>query len=103
MNQSDLYDKPKRNGKDKRMTLEEFNKKFLDAFADAMMISVEDISDEKNVIEDLGADDLDTVELVMAFEDEFQIACEEEECAKCKTVGDYKRMVIEKFKGSIEG
>ena len=103
MNQSDLYDKPKRNGKDERMTTAQFNDKFVKTFADAMMISEEDISDDKNVVEDLGADDLYTVELVMAFEDEFQIACEEEECAKCKTVGDYKRMVMEKVKGQIEG
>jgi len=103
MNQSDLYDKPKLNGKDFPMTLEEFNKKFLDAFADAMMISTADISDDKNVVEDLGADDLDTIEVVMALEDVFLITCEEEECAKCKTVGDYKRMVMEKVKGQIEG
>ena len=41
-----------------------------------------------NLIEDLGADSLDVVELVMTFEDEFGITLPDEDVAKMKTVGD---------------
>ncbi len=39
-------------------------------------------------IEDLGADSLDTVELIMKFEEEFEISIPEEDAEKMKTVGD---------------
>ena len=43
---------------------------------------------ESSFIGDLGADSLDTVELVMAFEEEFNIEIPDEEAEKIKTVGD---------------
>lgn len=46
------------------------------------------ITRETRLVEDLGADSLDVVELIMAFEDEFGIALPDEDVAKFKTVGD---------------
>lgn len=43
---------------------------------------------EANFIEDLGADSLDTVELIMAFEEEFDIEIPDTEAEKIKTVQD---------------
>ena len=48
----------------------------------------EDITMETNIIEDLGADSLDVVELIMAFEDEFAISLPDEDVAKLKTIGN---------------
>jgi acyl carrier protein len=47
-----------------------------------------DVTLEKSFIDDLGADSLDTVELVMAFEEEFNIQISDEDADKIKTVGD---------------
>lgn len=41
-----------------------------------------------NLVEDLGADSLDVVELIMTLEDEFGISLPDEEVSKMKTVGD---------------
>lgn len=46
------------------------------------------ITDNANFIEDLNADSLDTVQLIMAFEDEFKIKIPDEDAEKMKTVGD---------------
>ncbi|MBN2830009.1 MAG: acyl carrier protein [Candidatus Cloacimonetes bacterium] len=45
------------------------------------------ITDEANFIDDLGADSLDTVELVMKFEDKFDLEIPEEDQDKLRTVG----------------
>lgn len=56
--------------------------------ADQLGISEEQIKPESKFIEDLGADSLDIVELIMAMEEEFQTEIPDEEAEKIRTVGD---------------
>ena len=51
-------------------------------------VEPEKVSLEASFVEDLGADSLDTVELVMAFEEEFGIEIPDEDAEKLQTVGD---------------
>jgi acyl carrier protein len=46
------------------------------------------VTNDSSFIDDLGADSLDTVELVMAFEEEFDMEISDEEAQKLRTVGD---------------
>lgn len=50
---------------------------------------------EANIIEDLGADSLDVVDLVMSIEDEFEIEIPDEEVENIKTVGDVCKFIEE--------
>ena len=56
--------------------------------ADQLGLSEDDIKPEKKFIEDLGADSLDIVELIMAMEEEFQTEIPDEEAENIRTVGD---------------
>lgn len=58
------------------------------------------ITEKASFIDDLGADSLDTVELVMAFEEEFKIEIPDEDAEKIKTVGDAIRYVKEHTKAA---
>ncbi|MFC1462490.1 acyl carrier protein [Verrucomicrobiota bacterium] len=58
-------------------------------------VNAEQVTPEASFIEDLGADSLDTVELVMAFEEEFGAEIPDEDAEKLTTVG----AVIEYLKG----
>ena len=51
-------------------------------------VDAEGVTEEASFIEDLGADSLDTVELVMAFEEEFGIVIPDEDADKIRTVGE---------------
>ncbi len=54
-----------------------------------------EVTMEASITDDLGADSLDQVELVMAFETEFNIDIPDEEAEKIKTVGDAVRKIDE--------
>ncbi len=56
----------------------------------------EKLTDEARFIEDLGADSLDIVELVMEFEKEFNIDIPDEDAEKLRTVGDALKYLVEK-------
>lgn len=51
-------------------------------------VNADQVTPEAKFIEDLGADSLDTVELVMAFEEEFGAEIPDEDAEKLQTVGD---------------
>ena len=51
-------------------------------------VEPEKVTDDASFVEDLGADSLDTVELVMAFEEEFGLDIPDEDAEKMRTVGD---------------
>jgi acyl carrier protein len=54
-------------------------------------VELEKVTDDASFVEDLGADSLDTVELVMAFEEEFKLDIPDEDAEKMRTVGDAVR------------
>ncbi|MCK5446903.1 MAG: acyl carrier protein [Gemmatimonadetes bacterium] len=56
--------------------------------ANELGVEMEKVTDEASFVEDLGADSLDTVELVMAFEEEFGVEIPDEEAEQMQTVGD---------------
>ena len=55
--------------------------------AQELGVEQEKVTNEANFVEDLGADSLDTVELVMAFEEEFGIEIPDEDAEEMQTVG----------------
>jgi acyl carrier protein len=64
-----------------------------DIIVDQLGVNAEQVTPEAKFIEDLGADSLDTVELVMAFEEEFEIEVPDEEAEKLQSVGDVNTYV----------
>ncbi|HHE48415.1 MAG TPA: acyl carrier protein [Candidatus Acetothermia bacterium] len=68
--------------------------------AEQLMADLEEVTDEASFVDDLGADSLDTVELIMEFEDEFGIEIPDEDAEKIQTVGEaiayIERLVQEK-------
>jgi acyl carrier protein len=62
-------------------------------------VELEKVTEEASFVEDLGADSLDTVELVMAFEEEFGIDIPDEDAEQMRTVGE----AISYLKKNAEG
>jgi acyl carrier protein len=62
-------------------------------------VSEEQVKPEAKFIEDLGADSLDTVELVMAFEEEFDIEIPDDAAEHIQTVGDAVKFIGERLGG----
>ncbi len=60
--------------------------KVVDIVCNQLTVNKEDITAESSFVEDLGADSLDTVELVMAFEEQFGTEIPDEEAEKITTV-----------------
>lgn len=61
--------------------------KVIDIICEQMGVDKTDITRDTSFINDLNADSLDTVELVMEFEDEFDVSIPDEEAEKIQTVG----------------
>lgn len=59
-------------------------------------VNPDQVTPEAKFIEDLGADSLDTVELVMAFEEEFGAEIPDEDAEKLQTVGDVVKYIEER-------
>jgi acyl carrier protein len=74
------------------VTMEEIFKTMQDLIAEQFAIDTDEISMESSFVDDLGADSVDLVELVMAMEEEFDIGeIDEEDLTALKTVGDCVR------------
>ncbi len=64
-----------------------------DIIVEQLGVNADQVTTDAKFIEDLGADSLDTVELVMAFEEEFGIEVPDEEAEKLQSVGDVVRYI----------
>lgn len=77
-----------------KTTIEERVKKIV---SEQLGVEEEDITPESSFVEDLGADSLDTVELVMAFEEEFKIEIPDEDAEKILSVKNAIDYIKEKI------
>ncbi len=68
--------------------MDNVEEKVKDIIVEELGVEREKLTAEASFMEDLGADSLDTVELVMAFEQEFDIDIPDEDAEKMRTVGD---------------
>ena len=59
-------------------------------------VDADEVTSDASFVEDLGADSLDTVELVMAFEEEFNVEVPDEDAEKLQTVGQVVKYIDEK-------
>jgi acyl carrier protein len=75
------------------MSLED---KVKDIIVEQLGVNADQVNPEASFIEDLGADSLDTVELVMAFEEEFGAEIPDEDAEKLTTVGAVVKYLTEK-------
>jgi len=71
-----------------KMSGNDVEKRVIDIIASELGVNVDDIKMEATFVEDLGADSLDIVELVMKFEDEFNLEIPDEDAEKIQTVND---------------
>lgn len=71
--------------------------KFKEIIVDRLGVDPNEINEEASFIDDLGADSLDTVELVMAFEEEFDIEIPDEDAEKLTTVGKAKEYLLQRL------
>ncbi len=70
--------------------------KIRDLVAEQLGVDVGTLSSEANILEDLGADSLDVVELVMAIEEEFDIEIPDEDAESMRTLGDVEKYVSDR-------
>jgi len=72
--------------------------KVKDIIVEQLGVNPEQVTPQASFIEDLGADSLDIVELVMAFEEEFSVEVPDEDAEKLQTVGDVIKYIEERAK-----
>ncbi len=77
--------------------MHELEEKVKDIIVEELGVERDKLTESASFMEDLGADSLDTVELVMAFEKEFDIDIPDEEAEKLRTVGDAMKYLHEKM------
>ena len=78
---------------------EEVEEKVIEIVAEQMGVDKSEITRETSFVNDLNADSLDTVELVMEFEDEFEMSIPDEEAEKIQTVGQAIDYIKQHSKG----
>ena len=79
------------------MDMKQLEEKVKDIIVEELGVERDKLTPEASFMEDLGADSLDTVELVMAFEKEFDIDIPDEEAEKLRTVGDAMKYLHDKM------
>ena len=79
------------------MTEQEIEAKVIEIVAEQMGADKSKITRDTSFVEDLNADSLDTVELVMEFEDEFEINIPDEDAEKIQSVGDAVKYIQSKL------
>ena len=80
------------------MTMEDIFKTMQDLIAEKFAIDADEISMDSSFVDDLGADSVDLVELVMAMEEEFNVGeIDEDDLTGLKTVGDCVRYLYNKM------
>ena len=79
------------------MTREEVVAKLKAIVSDRLDVEEDQITEDKNFVEDLGADSLDIVELIMGLEDEFRIEIPDEDAEKLTSVGEALKYTLEKI------
>jgi acyl carrier protein len=77
--------------------MQELEQKVIDIIVEELGVERDKVAEGASFMEDLGADSLDTVELVMAFEKEFDIDIPDDEAEKLRTVGDALKYLHEKM------
>lgn len=66
--------------------------------ADQLGVKFEEVTPEASFVDDLGADSLDTVKLILTLEEEFEIDIPDEDAAKIKTVGEIIKYIENKIR-----
>ena len=72
---------------------EEISSKIKGIIAEQLGVALDEVKEGASFIEDLGADSLDIVELIMALEEEFEVEIPDEDAEKIQTVGDAIKFV----------
>ncbi len=82
------------------MTEQEIEAKVIDIVAEQMGVDKGEITRATSFVNDLNADSLDTVELVMEFEDEFETSIPDDKAENIKTVGEAITFIVEAKKAA---
>jgi acyl carrier protein len=85
------------------MAEKSIEEKVKDIIVEQLGVNPEQVTPQASFIEDLGADSLDIVELVMAFEEEFSVEVPDEDAEKLQTVGDVIKYIEERAKQQSGG
>ncbi len=78
-------------------TVETIEAKVKQIIVEQLGVELAEVTDTASFVEDLGADSLDTVELVMAFEEQFDLEIPDEQAEKLQTVGQALAYLKEKL------
>lgn len=77
--------------------VDSIKKRVKDIIVDQLGVDADEVADDAAFIEDLGADSLDTVELIMAFEEEFDVEIPDDEAEKLTKVGLATEYLLKKL------
>ncbi|MFN4895608.1 MAG: acyl carrier protein [Pseudomonadota bacterium] len=77
-------------------TPEEIQERIKSIIVEQLGVSLEEVTPQASFIEDLGADSLDIVELIMALEEEYDMEIPDEDAEKIQTVDDVTKYILAK-------